>query len=293
MTHTNSDDPLTAADLGSNSDSHIKPDAEFKIVPLKIPSVETPLQLCVHGEQDKFVSRRIREEGIWEPYETALLIRALKRGGVLVDVGANIGYFCVLGASIVGPEGAVFAFEPDPNNCALLRQSAALNGLSSIIEVAEAGLAQQASGGHLYLSENNLGDHQTYAAGDSRDSVPIQLLCGSEHLSTRTSCVDLLKIDTQGSEFQVVSGLMPFLQALDVKPRIIIELTPFSLREAGDSGRALIELLAQLQQPFWIIDHIAHRLVRSSAEDLALWCDNVDSVAGDEGFMNILLGSEL
>ena len=56
------------------------------------------------------------------------------------------------------------------------------------------------------------------------------------------------------------------------------------------SGRTLIELLATLGEPLWIIDHIEHRLVLSSAQELALWCDNVDSTEGDQGFMNILLG---
>jgi hypothetical protein len=83
---------------------------------------------------------------------------------------------------------------------------------------------------------------------------------------------------------------LPLLLELPRLPRIIIELTPLSLRQAGSSGRALIELLATLGQPLWIIDHIEHRLAASSAAELARWCDNVDTVAGDMGFMNILVG---
>ena len=66
---------------------------------------------------------------------------------------------------------------------------------------------------------------------------------------------------------------------------------PFSLAGAGRSGRELIEQLATLEQPFWIVDHIEHCLHRSSAEDLATWSDNVQAVTGDRGFMNILVGS--
>ena len=88
-----------------------------------------------------------------------------------------------------------------------------------------------------------------------------------------------------------MSGLMPLLQSLPEMPRMIIELTPLSLRQAGSSGRALIELLATLGQPMWIVDHIEHRLAASNAVELAQWCDNVDAVAGDMGFMNILVGS--
>lgn len=260
-------------------------------VSLKIPALPAPLQLYVHGERDKYVSRRIREEGIWEPYETSLLLSLLKAGDVFVDVGANIGYFSIIAASVVGEGGSVFAFEPDPDNFRLLQASAGLNGLDQRIIAVEAGLAAAAGDGHLFLSEDNLGDHQIYAMDDERASLPISLYNGSQYLSGRLRRLDLLKVDTQGSEYEVMLGLLPLLQRLPYIPRIIIELTPLSLRQAGASGRALIELLAGLGQPLWIIDHIEHRLAISNAEELSQWCDNVDAVAGDAGFMNILVGS--
>lgn len=260
-------------------------------IDLRIPGLPTPLQLHVHGEQDQFVSRRIREEGIWEPYETSLVMSLLRPGHVCVDVGANIGYFSVLAAALVEEAGAVFAFEPDPENFALLQANAVLNQQQQCITAVQAALSTQAGTAELFLSEDNLGDHQIYAAGDPRRSVPIELLNGSEYLGERLQRLDLLKVDTQGSEYQVMVGLMPLLQALPGGTHILIELTPLSLRQSGASGRELIELLARLQQPFWIVDHIEHRLVASNSAELAQWCDNVDAVVGDMGFMNILVGS--
>jgi hypothetical protein len=86
-------------------------------------------------------------------------------------------------------------------------------------------------------------------------------------------------------------GLMPCLVAQDAPPRILIELTPRSLRTAGSSGRGLIELLASLALPFWIVDHVEHCLVRISADELAQWCDDVDATPEDQGFMNIFVGA--
>jgi hypothetical protein len=65
------------------------------------------------------------------------------------------------------------------------------------------------------------------------------------------------------------------------------------LRQAGSTGRELIGLLDTLGLPFWIVDHVEHRLVASSAGELAGWCDDVDAVAGDAGFMNILVGAKV
>lgn len=259
-------------------------------IPLRIAGLQQALELRVHDARDRHVSRRIREEGIWEPYETSLLLATLAPGDVFVDVGANIGYFTVLAAARVGATGAVFAFEPDPRNSRLLRQNVAHNGLLARVELVEAALAETDASGDLFLSEDNYGDHQIFNSDSARASVPVKLLCGAAYLQGRLERIDLLKVDTQGSEFAVMAGLMPLLGRLPAPPRILIELTPLSLRESGASGRALVELLANLALPMWIVDHIEHRLVPSSAEELARWCDNVDGCPGDRGFMNILVG---
>jgi len=264
-------------------------------ITLRIPGAPGALRLAVHGESDRHVSRRLREEGIWEPFETALFQAILEPGGTCVDVGANIGYFSVLAAALVGDAGRVFAFEPDPANCALLRHNANLNGHRERIEIVEGALAAADGRARLFLSPDNLGDHQLYAGDEARDSVDVTLLHGSTYLADRLDRLDLLKIDTQGTEHAVVAGLMPLLTSLRRGPRsrmtrIMVELTPYSLRQAGASGRELIELLAGLDQPMWIIDHLEHRLAASSAAELARWCDNVESWEGDRGFMNILVG---
>ena len=260
-------------------------------ITLQIPSFPEAPRLYIHGEKDRFVSRQIRNQGIWEPYETSLVLGFLNAGDVFVDVGANIGYFTVIAANVVGLTGKVVAFEPDPENMRLLQASCELNGLQSRVETVQAGLSECDGPARLYLSEDNLGDHQIYSAQGGRESLPITLLHGGNYLRTRIERLDLLKVDTQGSEYGVMAGLLPLLLELSSPTRIIIELTPFSLRESGASGRALIELLSTLEQPFWIIDHIEHRLAATTASDLALWCDNVDDCEGDQGFMNILVGS--
>lgn len=267
---------------------------DSEAVALCIPAMQTQLHIYVHGPQDKHVSRKIREQGLWEPFETSLIMSRLTAGGIFVDVGANIGYFTIIAASLVGKQGHVYAFEPDPENYRLLQKNCAHNALQPNVHAVRGGLSSRDCAGRLYLSEDNLGDHQIYASSAVREQLDITLYEGADYLRRRLKhdkfeAIDLIKVDTQGSEFEVMLGLMPLLQELPAVPTILIELTPFSLRQGGSSGRELIELLAGLNQNFWIVDHIEHQLVVSSAEALAQWCDNVDAVDGDEGFMNILL----
>jgi FkbM family methyltransferase len=260
-------------------------------VPLRVTGLDRTLKLRLHDERDRFVSRRIRESGIWEPFETKLVLGALAEGCVFVDVGANIGYFSVIAAEAVGDAGKVFAFEPEPENFALLQANLSLNDLEGRVVPVRAALSDTKGQGRLYLSRDNLGDHQIYGTEEARDSIEVPLLDGGRYLEAWLERIDLLKVDTQGSEYRVIAGLMPLLRQLSMSPRVLIELTPLSLREAGSSGRALVELLATLEQDFWIVDHLAHRLVASSACELADWSDAVDAVKGDRGFMNILVGA--
>lgn len=261
-------------------------------VSLRVPGLSQSLRLHVHGEQDAHVSRQLREEGVWEAYETSLVLSLLRPGDVFIDAGANIGYFSVLGGSVVGAGGKVFAFEPDPDNFRLLQANIALNEMEDSVSAVEAALCESPGEGRLYLSRDNLGDHRVFEGEVGRDSLSIALVQGSEYLADKLSRIDLVKVDTQGSEYTVLAGLMPLLAKFDAKPRLIVELTPHALREAGASGRALIELLATLGQPMWVIDHIQGCLDPSTAEDLADWCDAWEAVPESRGFMNILVGEE-
>ena len=73
-------------------------------VSLRLSGLARPLRLYVHGEQDAHVSRRLREEGVWEPCESRLVLALLRPGDVFVDAGANIGYFSLL---LVGLPGLI------------------------------------------------------------------------------------------------------------------------------------------------------------------------------------------
>ncbi|MFT7287124.1 MAG: FkbM family methyltransferase [Halieaceae bacterium] len=249
------------------------------------------LQLYTHDPQLDLVSRNLHRDRIWEPFETRLMLASLCPEAIVVDVGANLGYFSMLCARADPRPGRVFAFEPAADNFALLCRNIAHNGCEDRVVPVEAALAAAEGPGELHRSSDNLGDHQIYAGDGPRSREAIRFLNGSEFLSERVDRIDLLKIDTQGSEMAVLEGLLPLLRRSCRGLRILIELTPYSLRLAGSSGRQLVTLLDSLGLPLAIVDHLEHRLVASDCEALCQWCDNVDAGATDRGFMNIFLGS--
>src|SRR5436305_3159878 len=66
------------------------------------------------------------------------MIRHLGPGGVLYDVGANVGFFSLLAARIAGPAGFVYAFEPAPENVRAIEANTALNGFENITVIPKA-----------------------------------------------------------------------------------------------------------------------------------------------------------
>ncbi len=100
-----------------------------------------------------------------EPEQTAVFAESLTDGDVLFDVGANVGYYTVLGSRIVGENGFVVAFEPVARNLSHLYNHVTINNLQnvSIIPAAcsdEIGLASFSTG------QNNAMGHLT---GNSDD----------------------------------------------------------------------------------------------------------------------------
>lgn len=255
-----------------------------------IEGVPAALALYTHDPQRDLVSRRLQEDRCWEPFETSLWLAAQRPGDVVVDVGANLGYFALLSALAEAPPTAVLAFEPAADNVALLRANLELDGCHDRVEVVHGALARETGHGTLWRSQANGGDHQIYRGDGDRDGETIRLFRGDEFLASRVEHIDLLKVDTQGSEVAVLGGLWPLLARSRERLRMLIELTPYSLRLAGASGRELIEMLAELDLPLSIVDHVAHRSVPTDSAALAAWSDNVAATPGDRGFMNLFVG---
>ena len=88
--------------------------------------------------RDRGFAAHVLLDGYWEMWLTIFMCRHIQPGMVVIDVGANFGYYTVLMADLVGPEGHTFAIEPNPVVAALLRQSVTLNGFRSRTSIVEA-----------------------------------------------------------------------------------------------------------------------------------------------------------
>ncbi len=99
---------------------------------------------------DDWVSLEMLFQRVWEAENTGVLKQLLRPGDIFVDVGANLGYFSLLGARRVGPEGTVLAYEPVPATFAWLTSNIRLNRCPNI-EASQVALSDLAGTLELHL----------------------------------------------------------------------------------------------------------------------------------------------
>ena len=86
----------------------------------------------VFDEADVSVGRTIGAGHPYEPHVLKFCREHIRPGHTVVDAGANIGFFTMTVAQLVGPRGQVIAFEPNSENCRLILISAKKNGLTNL-----------------------------------------------------------------------------------------------------------------------------------------------------------------
>jgi FkbM family methyltransferase len=168
---------------------------------------------------------RIFLDGEYEPVETQRIRHLLVPGDVAFDIGANIGYTTCLMAQMVGPGGAIHAFEPEPENFAVLVANVAHNGFANTM-LRELALSDRCGPQPLFLSRTNHGDH-TLVASAGRQTRPVQSTTFDEYCrrSRPARRARLVKIDVQGHELEVLTGMRRSLAAGAVDA-ILLELWP-------------------------------------------------------------------
>ncbi len=138
----------------------------------------------------------------WEPH----------RDHIIVDIGANVGVTALVLAQI--PGARVTCYEPDPENCALLRDNLQRNGLRNV-SVREAAVAgkegklqfqphTESTGGFLAAGGTASGAHTLTVEAVTLDRVLEE---------SATGRIDLLKCDCEGGEYEVLNRLTPELAA--------------------------------------------------------------------------------
>lgn len=199
-------------------------------------------KLAIH-QHDTIISESIRQNKVWAQSETRLFRELLKPEMVVVDVGANIGYFSLLASTLVGPNGHVYAFEPDPVNCGLLRKNVRMNDASNI-KVVQAALSNNDEPIHLFLNSDNKGDHRIWeATGESRTKITVTSTTMDQYLKDTATVPNFIKIDVQGAEGYVLEGMSQTLTQTETK-YLILEFWPEAMRKCQTDPKRVVQQIS-------------------------------------------------
>lgn len=241
----------------------------------RIRAAESGLAFFVHHRYT--IGRHIAKYGTHEPLVTRWMAEYLgaARRGIVVDVGANLGWHALHAARHPNVE-TVVAFEPDPFNAGLLERNLSENAIGNVVVDNRAvGSAPGMTTLYSYKSAN-FGRHSLAADhGHGSRSVPITDLDGAmAELGFGDRRVALIKIDVEGYEPAAIAGAARTLERTDA---VILEFSP-ELSEAG--GLSAQDMMARLLSlgftPFVLLS--TGGTVRTSLDELRKLSGSLDVI---------------
>jgi len=242
-------------------------------------------------KKPSFVSRNLARFGIHEELETNYVIQFLKNDQIALDIGANIGYYTLLFAKLVGPKGFVIAFEPEKSNYETLRKNVYANQYYNV-KLEKMGLGNKTEKTSLLLSKTNTGEHRIVNSTSSTNAQhqEIEIMKLDDYLESRKikEKISFIKIDVEGFELHVINGMKKLLERND-DLKIIVEFTPFAIREAYSLPRKLLEFLHSFNFKINFFDYQSRTIKR--VDDIELFLqkyDTKDGKWGDAPSVNLL-----
>jgi FkbM family methyltransferase len=196
-----------------------------------------------------FIGGRLAFFGLWEPSITSYLEASLEPGDVMIDVGANIGYYALLAAERAGPTGRVYAIEASPSIFRELERNIARNSWRTIVPLNFAVIeASRLVSVHMH-DPTNRGRATVLDQLAAAAPHPVETNVEGRKLSDivpdeALRAARFIKIDVEGAEWLVVAGLRDRLAHLSPRAEILLEIDADAIEALGGSLRALIGIFA-------------------------------------------------
>lgn len=217
--------------------------------PANIQSKQYDNFIIYAAEDDMAVGKAVLA-GQYEADVTAVFQSVLKPGMTVLDIGANIGYFSMLSAAIVGSAGKVISVEPNPDNVKFIEASRKANGFSHV-QVIQA--AASSDNGILVLRTEYSNGTCGFLPDDIADVFEAETVAALRLDELVKDKVDLIKVDVEGAELLALLGCVNILDRC--KPHVVFEFSPNRIIDC-DGNVAWQQLLSLLIDRGYTLSHI-------------------------------------
>ncbi|MCP4309771.1 MAG: FkbM family methyltransferase [Bacteroidetes bacterium] len=202
--------------------------------------------LHIDPVKDKGVERSIYYTGTYEKGALATMKQLLRPGDCFVDVGANIGLMSIFASTVVGPEGKVLAFEPNPETATILEENIRLNHISNI-ESFRYAMGKNPGMALIYDRwDSNRGSASLIKPGEEAESHEIEVTTLSDFFRKETDKLpSLIKLDIEGFELEALEGALDLLNSRN-PPMLMVECSRTRDNTFGRGSEPLYDFLMGL-----------------------------------------------
>jgi FkbM family methyltransferase len=186
--------------------------------------------------------------GTNQAFETKTLSRfaeLVKPNDTVLDIGANIGMFSLLGSRLVGDNGRIIAFEPSRKTFDILNENLKLNNCKNV-EIVQLALGD--TEGSIFLGEVE-NDALNFIDKNQKTGEEVALKLLDNYLKeNKINKIDFIKIDIEGAEYLCFKGATEMLK--NHRPTIIMECNENWCLRFGYSVFELLNFLSQFNYRF-------------------------------------------
>jgi FkbM family methyltransferase len=209
--------------------------------------------------------------GKFEESEANCMKKFIKKGDVVLDVGANYGYYTVLFSKWVGPKGRVYAFEPLPWALTLLDKNLSVNDATKNTIINKFGLGDREGTFSIFKYDwcdsgwSSMKKHGWIPASDTKCRI---ITLDAYVKKSGIKRVDFIKCDIEGGEFPVFKGARTTLAKFS--PAIIFESLKAYQKDFNYKPEELYSYLTSLNYDIYMVKENKLRLVESN-ESKNMW----------------------
>jgi FkbM family methyltransferase len=165
----------------------------------------------LHVKHDQFIGKSLSTYGEWAQNEIEHLLRYLKLGDFVIDVGANIGFHALSFARKVGRPGVVWAFEPDPVNGLLLRHNIMHTGMDEVVIPFDTAVSDATGLCRFRTHPISIPENFGHTGVDAHEGNYPRIALSLDALVIERAPA-LIKIDIEGHELEALEGMRNLIE---------------------------------------------------------------------------------
>jgi FkbM family methyltransferase len=206
----------------------------------------------------------IRESSVFEKNSTNIIRTLVKHGGIVLDIGANIGYYSVIMSKLVGIDGKVICFEPTMHYRDVLKKNIEINNLNNI-EVFSFGLSNRKQEMEISIGASSATLHEPEETINNKKREIVYLRTLDECISDMNiDRIDFIKIDVDGHEPAFLEGAIKSIEKYS--PVILLEVNHLNYIESDICAWDFYDSL--IEQGFYVYSEIGLTEFASRSEFL-------------------------